>query len=411
MKAEIINIGDELLVGQVVNTNASWMAEQFKLSGIEIVQITAISDNYVHIFSALDAAKTRADIIVMTGGLGPTNDDITKEALCRYFNTELKFNEEAFEQVKELFRLRGFKVTEINKRQAELPANCTPLKNPHGTAAGMWFENDGKIIVSIPGVPFEMKALVSEQIIPRMLKKFNPGIIISKTILTQGIGESALAEIIQDWENALPKQFKLAYLPQPGIVRLRLTIKGESRDKLQIELDDQLQKLHELIPNLIFGYDDDTLEKVVLESLIEKGKTISFAESCTGGYLSHLITSIGGSSESFMGSVIAYDNRIKEDILGVSVESLIKYGAVSEQVAKEMALGIKSVLKTDYAVSVSGIAGPGGGTDEKPVGLTWIAVATPENKVVVKKYLFGEHRGRNIRKATVTALNMLRKEI
>lgn len=411
MKIEIINIGDELLIGQVVNTNASWMAEQFNMAGFEVVQITAISDTYSHIFEALDLAKIRADAVVVTGGLGPTNDDITKEALCKYFDTTLVFNEEVYVQVEALFKLRGFKVTEINRKQAELPANCIPLKNIHGTAAGMWFEQDDRIIVSIPGVPFEMKTLVSDEIIPRLLKKSNPGIILNKTILTQGIGESALAEIIQNWEESLPSHFKLAYLPQPGIVRLRLTTRGTDRSKLQNELAEQTRALQKLIPKLIFGYDEDTIEQIVVESLLQKKNTISVAESCTGGYVSHLITSISGSSGCFMGSIVAYDNRIKEKMLGVSAETLTKYGAVSEEVVIEMASGIQSGFNTDYAIAVSGIAGPDGDTEDKPVGTTWIAIATPDKKVIAKKYLFGEHRGRNIRKAALTALNMIRKEI
>ncbi|PKP33635.1 MAG: competence/damage-inducible protein A [Bacteroidetes bacterium HGW-Bacteroidetes-17] len=411
MKIEIINIGDELLIGQVVNTNASWMAEQFNLAGFEVVQITAISDTYSHIFEALDLAKIRADAVVVTGGLGPTNDDVTKEALCKYFDTTLVFNEEVHVQVEALFKLRGFKVTEINRKQAELPANCIPLKNIHGTAAGMWFEQDDRIIVSIPGVPFEMKTLVSDEIIPRLLKKSNPGIILNKTILTQGIGESALAEIIQNWEESLPSHFKLAYLPQPGIVRLRLTTKGSDRPKLQNELDEQTRALQRLIPKLIFGYGEDTIEQIVVETLLQKQKTISVAESCTGGYISHLITSISGSSGCFMGSIVAYDNRIKEKMIGVSKETLIKYGAVSEEVVIEMASGVQSRFNTDYAIAVSGIAGPDGGTEDKPVGTTWIAITTPDKKVIAKKYLFGEHRGRNIRKAALTALNMIRKEL
>ncbi len=411
MKVEIINIGDELLIGQVVNANASWMAEQLSLVGMEVVQITAISDTRDAIFTALDASKTRTNAVIMTGGLGPTNDDITKQVLCEYFKTELVFNEEAFKQVQSLFKLRGFKVTEINKKQAELPASCIPLQNINGTAAGMWFEEDEKIFISIPGVPFEMHALISDQIIPRLLKKFNPGIILKKTIFTQGIGESALAEIIANWENNLPSHFKLAYLPQPGIVRLRLSAKGGDEQKLQIEFDAQLKALHLLIPKLIFGYDKDTMEKVVVEILIKKEKTVSLAESCTGGYISHLITSISGSSKCFKGSVVAYDNEIKENFLSVSKNSLINYGAVSEQVAMEMALGAQAKFKTDYAISVTGIAGPDGGTKEKPVGTTWIAVATPDKKVFAKKYLFGEHRGRNIRKAALTGLNLLRMEI
>lgn len=411
MKIEIINIGDELLIGQVVNTNASWMAEQFNLAGFEVVQITSISDTFSHIFESLDLAKNRADVIVMTGGLGPTNDDVTKEALCKYFDTTLVFNEEVYARVEALFKLRGFKMSEINRKQAELPANCIPLKNIHGTAAGMWFEQDNQIIVSIPGVPFEMKTLVSDEIIPLLLKKFNPGIIINKTVLTQGIGESALAEIIQHWEDSLPSHFKLAYLPQPGIVRLRLTTRGTDRSKLQNEFDVQMAALQKLIPELIFGYNDETIEQIVVKSLLEKQMTISAAESCTGGYVSHLITSISGSSGCFMGSVVAYNNRIKEKMLGVSAETLLKFGAVSKEVVIEMALGVQSSFKTDYAISVSGIAGPDGGTEEKPVGTIWIAIATPDKKIIANKYLFGEHRGRNIRKAALTALNMIRKEI
>lgn len=411
MKLEIVNIGDELLIGQVVNTNASWMAEQLSLVGIEVVQITAISDTREAIFATLDAAKTRADTVIMTGGLGPTNDDITKQVLCDYFKTELVFNEEAFEQVQSLFKLRGFKVTEINKKQAELPASCIPLQNINGTAAGMWFEEEGKIFVSIPGVPFEMHALMSDQIIPRLLKKSKPGVILKKTIFTQGIGESTLAEIIANWENALPSHFKLAYLPQPGIVRLRLSAKGKVEGELQVEFEKQLEALHKLIPKLIFGYDTDTMEKVLVDLLTRNGKSVSLAESCTGGYISHLLTSIPGSSKCFMGSVVAYDNEIKKGILGVSTDSLIKFGAVSEQVAQEMALGVQAKFKTDYAISVTGIAGPDGRTEEKPVGTTWVAVAGPDKKIIAKKYLLGEHRGRNIRKAALTGLNMLRKEI
>ncbi len=411
MKVEIINIGDELLIGQVVNTNASWMAEQFNLVGIEVVQITSISDTRNHIIEALDSAKTRADAVVMTGGLGPTNDDITKEVLCEYFNTELIFNEEAYRQVEALFKLRGFKVTEINKKQAELPASCTPLQNINGTAAGMWFEDEGKVFVSIPGVPFEMHALMSDQIIPRFLKKFKSEIILTKTVFTQGIGESALAEIIADWENNLSSHFKLAYLPQPGIVRLRLSARGKDKNKLQVEFDAQLETLHRLIPNLIFGYDKDTMEKILVELLTKNGNTVSLAESCTGGYISHLITSISGSSKCFLGAVVAYNNQIKENILGVSNDSLMNFGAVSEEVAKQMALGVQSKFKTDFAISVTGIAGPDGGSEEKPVGTTWIAIASPGKKVFAKKYLFGEHRGRNIRKAALTGLNLLRKEI
>ncbi len=411
MKVEIINIGDELLIGQVVNTNASWMADQLNQVGIEVVQITAISDTYEHIFQGLDLAKSRADVIILTGGLGPTKDDITKTVLCNYFNTKLVFNEKAFKQVEELFHLRGFKVTAINRKQAEIPANCIPLQNTNGTAPGMWFEQDGKIIISIPGVPFEMHALIKDQIIPQLLEKSDPEVIINKTVLTQGIGESALAEIITDWESNLPDYFKLAYLPQPGIVRLRLTAKGNERNLLQRNLDEQLTELLKIIPNLIFGYNNDTLEQVLQELFLKEKKTLSIAESCTGGYIAQLITSVSGSSSYFMGSVVAYDNEVKEHILGISKDLMIEFGTVSKQVVEQMALKAQSLFNTDYAIATSGIAGPNGGSKEKPVGTTWIAIATPDQGIISKKYLFGEHRGRNIRKAALTAMNKLRLEI
>ncbi len=411
MIAEIISIGDELLIGQVVNTNASWIAEQLNLAGIEVQQITTISDKKDHILKILDRAFLRSDIILITGGLGPTKDDITKQTLCEFFNTSLVFNNEAYQQIHELFKARGFKVTELNRQQAELPANCIPLKNKNGTAPGMWFNKDGKIFVSMPGVPFEMKPMITGQVIPRLKKFYKTGFIIHKTILTQGIGESFLTEIIADWEKNLPENFNLAYLPQPGIVRLRITAKGNNKEKLIQEINSFSGKLQEIIPDLIFGYEEDTLEEIIGRLLKEKNQTLSTAESCTGGYISHLITSVPGSSNYYIGSIIAYSNLIKESLLGVKNKTLIDNGAVSKQVVTEMALGVQQKFKTDYAIATSGIAGPDGGTEKKPVGTTWIAIATPDKKVITKKYLFGEHRGRNIRKAALTALNMLRKEL
>lgn len=411
MKAEIISIGDEILIGQVVNTNASWMAEQLALAGIEVIHIAAISDTQPAIHKALNDAKKRADIILMTGGLGPTKDDITKQTLCKYFGVSMIFNDEVFAQVKNLFNLRGFKITEVNRRQADVPENCIPLKNINGTAPGMWFKHEGKIIVSMPGVPFEMKELMVGQIIPRLKKQFNFPNLLKKTIMVQGIGESQLAEIISDWENNLPANYKLAYLPQPGLVRLRLSARGEKSETLQIEFDDQIEKLKPIINDLIYGYDEARLEEVIGELLVNKGQSISTAESCTGGYIAHLITDISGSSAYFKGSVVAYSNEIKEQLLGVQNKTLTEYGAVSEEVVSEMALGIQKTYKTDYAIATSGIAGPNGGTEEKPVGTTWIAIALPDKTVIAKKYLFGEHRSRNIRKAALTALNQVRKQL
>jgi len=410
MKAEIVTIGDELLIGQVIDTNSAWIAEQLNLIGIGVHQITSISDNRAHILTTLKEAAGRANLILITGGLGPTKDDITKNTLCEYFDTRLIFHQPSFENVEQLFRLRGFPVTALNRKQAEIPENCTPLNNSNGTAPGMWFDKDGVTYVSLPGVPFEMKALITREVLPRLSNKTNAVFIVHKTILTQGVGESFLAGKIEDWEDGLPENFKLAYLPQPGIVRLRITATGSKKMDIENELDKQLTALNRIISDLIFGYDDETLEGLVGKLLIGKNKTLSTAESCTGGYLAHLITSIAGSSAYYYGSIISYANQIKINTLKVDFHAIEKFGAVSEEVVKQMAEGARQQLNTDYALAVSGIAGPDGGTAEKPVGTTWIALATPD-KVIAKKFLFGEHRGRNIRKAALSALNMLRMEL
>lgn len=410
MKAEIVTIGDELLIGQVIDTNSAWIAEQLNLVGIEVHQITSISDDRNHILTTLSQASGRANIILITGGLGPTKDDITKHTLCEYFNTELVFHQPTFENIEKLFKLLGFPVTEINRKQAEVPANCTPLRNSNGTAPGMWFEHDGVIYVSMPGVPFEMKTLIINEVLPRLTKKLNSTFILHKTILTQGVGESFLAGVIESWENELPENFKLAYLPQPGIVRLRITVLGSDKVVIKLELDQQIEKLKKLIPKLIFGYDNETLELVVGRLLKERGQTLSTAESCTGGYIAHLVTSIAGSSAYYTGSTVSYTNKVKIDVLGVSPQVIQTHGAVSEEVVIQMADGVRKNLETDFALAVSGIAGPDGGSEEKPVGTTWIALATPE-KIITKKFLFGEHRGRNIRKTALAALNMLRLEL
>jgi nicotinamide-nucleotide amidase len=410
MKAEIISIGDELLIGQVVNTNASWMAEQLNMAGITVSCILAISDQKEQILETLKITSKRSDILLLTGGLGPTKDDITKKTLCEFYDSKLVFNEDVFEDVKSIFGKRGFVVSEVNKMQAEVPNNCTPIRNKNGTAPGMWFEKDNTILVSMPGVPFEMKAMMEGFIIPELIKRFRLPSLLNKTVLTHGVGESSLAAIIEDWENGLPDNIKLAYLPQPGIVRLRLSGKGDDRAVLQNQIDGEVSKLHQLIPNLIFGYNKDTMEEVVGDLLRKTNKTLATAESCTGGYIAHLITSVPGSSDYFEGSIVSYSNSVKEKTLEVSTENLEKFGAVSEQVVLEMARGVQKKLNTGYAIATSGIAGPSGGTDEKPVGTTWIAIATPE-KIFAKRFHFGEHRGRNIRRAALAALNMLRLEL
>lgn len=409
MHAEIINIGDELLIGQVINTNASWMAQELNAIGIDIVKVTVISDKKEAIIQNIDTALKNNDIVLITGGLGPTNDDITKFTLCEYFGSKLVFDENNYKRIKNLFALRGFEVTELNRQQAEVPDNCKVIPNLNGTASGMWFDKNGKILISMPGVPFEMKTMMSDYIIPELSKNISIQ-IKHKTIHIQGIGESFLADLIKDWEAELHKSISLAYLPQPGLIRLRLTAKGSKIENLDLIIENEVKKLQKLIPDLIFGYDDDSLEKVVGNLLLKNKKTVSTAESCTGGYLSHLITSIPGSSAYYKGSIISYSNEVKADLLKVNEETLIKYGAVSKETVEEMAKGALKVLKTNYSIAVSGIAGPDGGTTEKPIGLIWIAVAS-ENKVIAEKFLHGEDRGRNIRKAALSALNMLRKLI
>lgn len=409
MNAEIITIGNELLIGQVVDTNSAWMAEQLNLIGIRVVQITSISDQRKHILTTLKEASSRADIILISGGLGPTRDDITKTTLCEYFNTKPVFNQDAYENIVRLFGSRGFVITPLNCAQAEVPESCTPLLNVNGTAPGMWFEKDGIIYVSMPGVPFEMKGLMTTHVLPRLSKLSSTG-IVHRTILTQGVGESFLAAKIEDWETALPDYIKLAYLPQPGIVRLRLTASGPDRTLLEKEINERVTKLYGLIPEYIFGEGDETLEMVVSKLLKAHGFTLATAESCTGGYIAHLITSIPGSSAFFKGSVVAYANEIKEHLLGVTPDTLARYGAVSQETVFEMAAGIIRHLKVDCAVAVSGIAGPDGGTPDKQVGTTWISVLSPKG-AETKMFTFGEHRGRNIRRAALAALDMLRKQL
>jgi len=416
MNVEIINIGDELLIGQVVNTNASWMAEQLSLSGFRVRNIRAIEDVHEEIKHALEEAEKRAEIVLISGGIGPTRDDITKTTLCEFFETRLVFDADAYRDIELIFGRRGYPVTELNRQQAELPEKCTGIPNTLGTARGMWFEktegNHGKktIFVAMPGVPFEMKAMMELEIIPRLEKLFKTPAIFHKTVLTQGVGESFLAAQIEQWENELPPSIRLAYLPQPGIVRLRLTGLGQNDAQIRGLVEKKVKKLEALIPDYIFGTDQDTLEGILGRLLTEKGASLACAESCTGGYIAHLLTTVPGSSGYFKGSVVAYANEAKEKLLGVNPESLLRFGAVSEAVVKEMAIGAQSRLNADYVISTSGIAGPDGGTTDKPVGTIWIGIASPD-EVFAQKFLFGDSRDRNIRRTALQAMNMLRKKI
>ncbi|MEC8602767.1 MAG: competence/damage-inducible protein A [Bacteroidota bacterium] len=408
MKAELITIGDELLIGQTIDTNGSWLAEQLNLLGITVSQISSIRDNREHIISSLQNAQSRSELVILTGGLGPTNDDITKSTLCEFFDSELVLNEQVLEKIEAYFNSRSLKMIKVNSDQAMLPNNCQFLKNERGTASGMWFKKDGVDFISLPGVPYEMKGIFLDEILPVLKAQYSISTVVNKTVKTQGIGESFLAEIIKDWEKKLiDSGLKLAYLPSPGIVKLRITAFGNNEAELSARIDDSIENLKKLIPKYIFGYEKDRIEEVVGQLLKEKGSSLSLAESCTGGNIAHLITGVSGSSNYFKGSVVAYSNDIKQQVLNVDPKSIQQNGAVSKQVVEQMATGVRNSFKSDYAIATSGVAGPTGGTKQKPVGTVWIAVAYNEG-VVSKKFNFGNNRERNIQISSLSALNMLR---
>ena len=410
MKAEIITIGDEILIGQIVDTNSAWLAERLNEIGVRVSQISSIQDDRTHIINALNEAKERADIILITGGLGPTKDDITKETLGDYFQSNFVFNEEVYTNIELIFKSRNIPVLSVNKDQAKVPDNCEVMINKLGTAPGMWFEHDEKVFVSLPGIPFEMKGLISDSVIPKIKDKFNTQAIFHKTVLTQGIGESKLAEKIEVWRKSLALyDIKLAFLPSLNSVRLRLSSYSGGRAEQKV-VEDKVAELKELIPEFVFGYDKQTLEEVVGRALKKKKQTVSTAESCTGGNIAGRLTRISGSSDYFIGSVVSYSDEVKKVILDVSKDDIEKHGVVSREVVEQMAIGVKKKLKTDYSVATSGIAGPNGGTDQKPVGTMWVAVASP-TEVVSKMFRFGDERSRNVERTVITALNLLRKQI
>ena len=406
MKAEILSIGDELLIGQTINTNASWIGVECSLRGIRIVKVTTIQDDKLAILKAVDEAMSFADVVFVTGGLGPTKDDITKHTLCEYFDTKLEIHPPTLRQIEDFFTSRNRPMLETNIRQAELPADCTILENKYGTAAGMWFEKEGKVLISMPGVPYEMKGIMTEQVFPRLKEQFELKALYHYTIQTQGIGESFLADRIQDWENRVRDLgFGLAYLPSPGMVKLRITsYEGESRKK---EIQDLFEELRIRFPQYIFGDQDDNLPTVVGRLLRSVHKTVATVESCTGGALAHSIVTIPGSSDYFMGSFLTYSNQLKMQLAEVKEDDLINYGAVSSQVVEQMAVNGRKKLGVDYCIATSGIAGPDGGSEKKPVGTIWIAIAS-ENQVVSKLFQFGDNRERNIQMTVLSALNLLR---
>ncbi|MDP4224555.1 MAG: competence/damage-inducible protein A [Bacteroidota bacterium] len=410
MKAEIITIGDELLIGQTVDTNSAWIGSQLSLAGFDIQKKISVHDKRQDILNILADVEGRAEVIIITGGLGPTSDDITKYAVCEFFNTQLIMNEMVYSMIQDMMQRRKFPMNENNRKQAEVPESCRVLTNAVGTAPGMWFEKNGSIYVFLPGVPYEMKYIMTEHVLPELKKRFSAQFIVHKNIMTYGVSEARLAEMLTEFETGLPEEIKLAYLPSMGINKLRLTGTGNNHEKVTSIVNEQVKKLYSIIPDLIYGEDEDPLEAVVGKLLTDRKKTLSTAESCTGGNIAHLITTIPGSSKYFMGSIIAYDNSIKRNILGISEDILEREGAVSETVVRRMAENCRKLLNTSFAVATSGVAGPDGGTETKPVGTFWVAVSS-DSGTVAEHQTFGNDRMLNITRFSFTALNILRKQI
>ena len=410
MKAEIITIGDELLIGQTIDTNSAWMGEELSKLGFDIFRKTSIHDNRTDILETLKEATGRSDVVLITGGLGPTIDDITKETICEFFNSRLVINEEVLGMIEEMIRRRGTTMNENNRKQAMVPDLCRVLYNKMGTAPGLWFEKEKTIFVFMPGVPYEMKYIMSEHLLPELKKQYRTRVIIHRNIMTYGAPEARLAELLSEFEAALPADIKLAYLPSFGIIKLRLTGSGSDRNVVDNMIGEQADRLYSIIPEYIYAEDEKPFEMVIGNFLKERKQTICAAESCTGGNISRMITSIPGSSAYFKGSVIAYDNSVKSDLLGVPRELFDKFGAVSEEVVKAMANGVRNILGTHYSVATSGIAGPDGGTESRPVGTVWIAVASVKD-TVAEKHVFGNDRNFNITRFSNAALNLVLKQI
>jgi nicotinamide-nucleotide amidase len=405
--AELLTIGDEILYGQIVDTNSQWMSVELDKVGIKVIRKTTVGDQEDEILTAFAEAEKRADIILITGGLGPTSDDLTKPLLAKYFDCKLEIHEEALQEITAFFKSRGREMIEPNRQQAALPVCCTKITNPIGTAPGMWFEKNGKVFMSMPGVPHEMKKMMTERVIPKLKEKFQTPNIYHRVIRTIGIGESFLAEKIATWENSLPEHIKLAYLPSLGEVKLRLTGFSNSSTHLENEIDVLVEKLKVIAGDYIYGYGDESIEVAIGKMLRQRNLTISMAESCTGGYLSHLITSVPGCSNYFLGSMVPYAYEIKMRQLGVKPEVLEKYGAVSEPTIIEMANIVRAKFNTDIGVATSGIAGPGGATPEKPVGMVWIAYSD-KHQTVTKKLQISTDRAINIKMASAAVLNLIR---
>lgn len=407
INAEIITIGDEILYGQITDTNTQWISAELDKIGIRTIRKSSVGDSEEAILSIFEESSKRADLVIVTGGLGPTKDDITKKTFCKYFNTELIVHPQALADVTEFFKKRGRALSGLNTSQGELPANATFIPNTMGTAPGMWFEQNGVVYISMPGVPFEMKGMMTLTILPKLQEYFKTPVIFHKVIRTVGIGESYLAEMIESWEDNLPENIKLAYLPSMGNVKLRLTGFGDNLQIIESQIEEQFQKVLPTIQEYVYGFGNDELEEVIGRILTQRKETVSVAESCTGGYLSHQFTKVSGSSAYFMGGIISYDNAVKINQLGVKPETLNTYGAVSEQTIIEMAQNVRKLMKTTYGLATSGIAGPNGGTPEKPVGTIWIAISS-EKGVITKQLTLGGFREQNIHLTAINILNLLR---
>ena len=406
MQVEIITIGDEILIGQIVDTNSAWMAVELNKAGFDVVQITSVHDQEQHIVEALDLALNRADVVLFTGGIGPTKDDLTKQTLCRYFDAKLVFDEQVYANIENLLKHRSRAMNDLTKLQAMVPDKAVIIQNSVGTAPITWFEKDGKVIVSMPGVPYEMKQAMSAAIIPGLQQKFPVSSIIHKTILVHGYPESALAIKIAEWENSLPENIRLAYLPNFNIVKLRLSAVTDDCKEVEAIIAGKLVELKTILGDAILAEEDIPLEGLVGRLLTSSGRTLVTAESCTGGYIAHKITSVAGSSVYYKGSVVAYSNELKMRLLGVSMEDLNMHGAVSKEVVEQMAVGAMDLMNADVAIATSGIAGPDGGTAEKPVGTVWISICTKEKKIS-RMFQFNLGRALNIERTAQTALLML----
>jgi nicotinamide-nucleotide amidase len=411
MQAEIITIGDEILIGQITDTNSKWIAEQLNIIGVSVYQITSIQDEKEHIIKAIAEAEGNADIIILTGGLGPTKDDLTKHTLASYFNDELIFQKHIADHIKHLFAKINYAYTDMDLQQAMLPSKAIILKNDWGTASGMWFIKDGKVIISLPGVPNEMKGLMRDHVLTKLQQSFHLPVIIHKTLLTYGMGESNVSRRIENWETNLPKMIKLAYLPSYGRLRLRLTAKGENKELLENSIAKEIEKLEKIIGDILVGFDEtETIEEVINKLLTNKGQTLSIAESCTGGNIAKMITSVAGASNFFNGSLVAYSAKIKTDVLHISKKTIKDHTVISAEVAKKMALNCKKLFNTDYAIATTGNAGPTVDKSDKTVGVVFIAIASP-NKVLIEEFNFGKPREKVILRASVKSLEMLRQEI